>query len=208
MCRSKKVLSMCLVVLLVACSSVWAFPGRTEKMEINPPSPEKDLSVQESRQLSVKPSENGQEKGLTELSTLLESYGKETRLNRSELEDLVYQLENIKADYELLLVDMDEKDIQIADLKTENAAQADELAYLNGAYDAETSTKAYARIGGVLGFENSIPAFGVSGALGLRFGKGLLTEVGAQYMIGTIKDPVVPFSLDNLTITAGIGWEW
>ena len=86
-----------------------------------------------------------------------------------------------------------------------NAEQADEIAELA----SEAKSKAYVIIGGVLGFDNNLPTYGVYGKIGTKIGKNLLLEAGAEYDIGSLAKPfggITSFALDNFRVTAGIGW--
>lgn len=95
-----------------------------------------------------------------------------------------------------------------------NADQADKLAVQSAEIDTlkaslkkEQSMKTFAELNFLLGFEDLKPEYGVGAAMGLRFGKGLMLKLGANYMVGSFTK-VPTFSLDDLQITAGIGWEW
>lgn len=86
-----------------------------------------------------------------------------------------------------------------------NAEQADEIADLA----AEAKSKAYITVGGLLGFEDNLPTYGVYGKIGTKIGKSLLLEAGAEYDLGTLSDPLRGIrqpSLNNMRVTAGIGW--
>ena len=87
----------------------------------------------------------------------------------------------------------------------QNAKLADE----NAEYKKEAGTKAYAVVGGFVGFEENVPTYGASLTLGIRIGSSLMLEAGADYKLGTFASPAIPtLDLDNLTIRAGIGWMW
>lgn len=145
-------------------------------------------------------------KTLSELST---TYSEETRLDKAQLEDLKDKLVLIQDDVRLMIADSIETEAKLAEVEKLNAQQADDLAYLRGAYDKETSTKAMAEVGAVLGFEDNEPVWGVSGAIGARFGKGFIAKLGAQYIIGDFESvPSLDPNLDRLTLTSSIGWEW
>ena len=86
-----------------------------------------------------------------------------------------------------------------------NEAQAERLAQL----EKEARTKAFALGGAFIGFEDSMPLWGVSATLGVRFGKNVMCSIGADYEMGSMKDLWKPeLSLDNLRIRAQMGWMW
>ena len=88
----------------------------------------------------------------------------------------------------------DAKDKEIADLKGDLA-----LA------EKETGSKAYLMLDGVVGFNESLPEFGLGLTVGTRIGNSLMLEAGADYMIGGMSG-IQPFSLDNFQFRTGIGW--
>lgn len=95
-----------------------------------------------------------------------------------------------------------------SNLANANAKQADDLAFIKGSLKKEQSTKAFAKLNGVLGFEAGLPVYGAGASFGLRFGRGFLVEVGANYLFGSFTQPILNLSLDRLLFTASIGWEW
>lgn len=70
-------------------------------------------------------------------------------------------------------------------------------------------TKFFADLGAAFGFKKDAVQYGIVGDMGLKFGKGFLTKVGVQYMLGDIGKFEMPeWSLENMTVNATIGWEW
>lgn len=89
-----------------------------------------------------------------------------------------------------------------AALASANASQADRIAKL----EAETGTKAYLMVDGIVGFdEMSMPEFGAGLTIGARIGNDFMLEAGADYMIGGING-VNEWSLDNWQFRLGVGW--
>jgi hypothetical protein len=78
---------------------------------------------------------------------------------------------------------------------------------LQDALKESTKTKFFADLGVAFGLKEKALNYGVTGDIGLRFGKGLMLKVGAVYMVGS-DFTNISWGLDNLTATATIGWEW
>ena len=78
---------------------------------------------------------------------------------------------------------------------------------LQDALRESTKTKFFADLGVAFGLKEKALNYGVTGDIGLRFGKGLMLKVGAVYMVGS-DFTNISWGLDNLTATATIGWEW
>ena len=78
---------------------------------------------------------------------------------------------------------------------------------LQDALKKSTKTKFFADPGVAFGLKEKALNYGVTGDIGLRFGKGLMLKVGAVYMVGS-DFTNISWGLDNLTATATIGWEW
>ena len=93
---------------------------------------------------------------------------------------------------------------RIDELEAVNADQADTIA-------RETGSKAYARLTNSIGFEDGLtsPSLWLGGAVGARLGSGLLVDVGAEYKVAGF-GPLAPVGagVENLRLTASIGWEW
>ena len=85
-----------------------------------------------------------------------------------------------------------------------NTEQADRIAEL----EAETGTRAYLMVDGIIGFENTVPTYGAGLTLGTRIGNHLMVELGADYMIGKFENgmTIKQFSIDNFEFRASIGW--
>ena len=233
----KKRLSLCLLVLVLVSCSLWAFPGRKPvapelvpsvsqevQEEILPQVQEEVKEVEEEvpaveapslpvveEQLSESMSQENSVAISNELKSLSADLDEKSRISGKTLDDLKATLSLISAGVDAVTADRDELLALYQGQLEANAKQADDLAYLRGAYDKEKKAKAFAKVGAVIGFEEMLPTWGVSASLGARFGKGFLLEAGAQYMIGTFTPGNLIYdtpSLDNLAITTSIGWEW
>ena len=92
--------------------------------------------------------------------------------------------------------------------KDELNEQVDALyADLQAALKESTKTKFFCDLGAAFGVKDKALTYGVTGDMGLRFGKGLMVKIGTIYMVGNdFQD--ISWGLENLTMTATIGWEW
>lgn len=135
-----------------------------------------------------------------------------TALNGS-LESLKSQLESLKGVNAITDEQYEEVLFSLNNVAEKNTTLADENAY-NSGYIAglekkEKQTKLFANAGGVIGFKDSAPTWGVTGNFGVKIGSGLMISTGASYMLGDFSTPLkLGWDLDNLAINATIGWEW
>lgn len=221
-----------LVLFVFVCSSLFALPsfGGSKKVSSDAsPEPVAEepqpiqvtpIESQEVQPVLVLPlassSTTEQENISAQLSATLTDLETASRLNKKQLSELITDLELVQADIEVMQADAEEKRAHIAELEEANAKQADDLAYLQGRYDKETSLKKYFNLTALCGWEGDDLLYGLGGNVGLRTGKGLLIGVGCQYMLGKvdaigfgdISDAVTDPHKSNLMVTASIGWEW
>lgn len=226
-----KRLSTLLVVLLVVCSCVWALPGakkttdvKTETAPVQEASislvsqtssqketteaskdskntetvsaeqQKKTETVKESENLSASSEQNSKAAAtsdkLNELLTLLE---KSNFILGAEKIDTVKQgMEDISYDLELNNALISAQSSQIESLKKELKA-----------------TRFFMDAGVAFGFKENGLNYGVVGDMGIKFGAGFLTKVGVQYMLGDLSDiKSLKWNLENMTVSATIGWEW
>ena len=224
-----KRLSAFFVVCLMACSllSAVSFWQKSSKQELAPAPavepPAIEETAAESPMVEAEPVVEGpsqDQQHLEELESALDAMSKKleslqtevdntkviTNGKKSELDSLVGA---IASDVEIVLADLEEKDAIIAELAEANAAQADQLAYIQGRYDKEISSKFYAKIGGAFGFKEKKVQLGLVGDMGVRIGKGLVIGTGVQYMGVTLDDGLkCDWDIDNLTVNMTVGWEW
>lgn len=212
MCARRKLAAFCLV-LLVASSSVWAFPGRREA---------KAQSAQEEQSAAIEKtytaSEAKQEPTVqrSDLRKLEESLERKEipnvaieAGNDSELNELYRLLEEQVADQMEAEDDIQRLLAENEELRKANATQADSIAYTKGQLDKATSTKTFANVKAVIGFEDMLPRWGVGGEIGLKLSSGFMLSTGASYMIGDFNSPVsLGWDLDSLSLSLGLGWEW
>lgn len=201
--RCGRKLSLILLALLLACSSLWAFPGRGEKEAVIVQSPtvttteliqeaelQKNTSGTPSEDISTE--QNSLQKNSLEKAVEIVDSG--SILIGSKYDELLFNLDAAQKDAAAAEKASAEKDREIASLK-------DDLAKA----EKETGTKAYIMLDGILGFETGIPQFGAGLTVGTRLGNSLMVELGADYMIGGMNG-FNQFSLDNFEFRAGLGW--
>lgn len=228
MWNSKKKLSLLLVVLLVASFSLSAFsfwggsseekqpitvqedPVQEVSVEPVPVVVEEAVPVEVSEEPQpVTPSETEQQKESEELSKLLQNLETTSRMNKDQVEELVTTLELVRDDYAIVMADAEEKQAIIDELADENAALADQVAYMKGRYDKAISTRFFTNAGLAIGFKNNLPTWGAVANFGARFGNGMTISAGAQYMVGNFVPPVFnSWALDNLSVNFTVGYEF
>lgn len=142
-----------------------------------------------------------------ELDKLLATYD-------GSVESLKAQLESLKGAAQISDKMYDETLSSLNELAVKNTELADKNAYnegfIAGLEKKEKQTKFFGNVGGVIGFKNSLPTWGITGNMGMKIGSGLMIGTGLSYMLGDFaKNPInLEWSLDNLSINATIGWEW
>ncbi len=217
----KKRLSILLAVLLVLCFSVSAFPG--VKSNLKKTNQTQDgLQYLETQQLEIV-SENLQEiksellqsepeSSERILPAVQETKNKKERtymVNADEYDQLISDLETIEELFPIVAAENATLKADIAILSEENGSQADALAFAQGALVHEKiRPKFFVNVGGLMGFKDYDPIWGVTGNLGVKLNHGLLVSVGTNYMIGSFKNGFLDFNLDNFSATATIGWEF
>lgn len=222
----RKVIVFGLVLLMASCS-LWAFPISKKSLEKEAPEPapvvveiveapamEEATSTQEELQSSQEAQRVAElEAELLRMSESLKSLQGEinqTKLMTSSKKDEISTIvDAIASDVDIVLADLAEKEAIITELAEANASQADKLAYLQGKYDKEISSKFFTKIGGAFGIQNDKIKLGLVGDMGIRLGKGLMIGTGVQFMGFTLDDGIkCDWSTDNLTVNMTIGWEW
>lgn len=184
-----------LLVLLLAASSLWAFPGRvTGSQEARPI----DTLAQEAQAEGPRTGSGTLQKDTSaELSASYlaqEKAEQGKRLTSAEVDLIISELEEAMADVSALREASEEKDEVISSLARENESLRD-----------ETGTKAYLMLNGLMGFKDKVPQFGVGLTVGTRIGNDLMVELGADYIIGGM-DGLNAFSLDSFQFEVGVGW--
>lgn len=220
------------LVLLLVCCSAWAFPpgfGTKAAEPIVTESPQEVAVVTQeevtpvtvsqkssSATLPLITSVSAPSKTSETLSALRAELENERKLNKADIEELTAKLAQVQADVETLNEDAKVKEEALVTALAVNADQADTIVAQDTQIqqkDAEikkaNSSKGYVKLLTAIGFEDLAPNYSLGGAIGVRFGKHMLAEVGALYKIGNFTSaPNLALSLDRLSVTAGIGWEF
>lgn len=215
----RKFATFCLVSCLV-CSSLWAFPffGSREEVKIETPAESEPVAVETVKEETASPapsseilpsnsSESAQSKTSEALLALQNDLENERKLNQKDIEALTATLSQIQSDVEVLNADAEAKATALEEALAVNSTQADELAAIKESLRKETGTKALMELNFLLGFDNGKPTYGFGATMGVRVWKGLTLKAGANYMLGSFT-AAPQWSLDNLQIVMGIGWEF
>lgn len=223
--RRSRIFLVSLVLASCSCASVCALPSFGRERTLSSPvlaeAPAEPVQatpiVQQEQPAVLEPAQasSSTPEPVTmpaQLSEVLTDLERASRMNKKELSELISNLEKVEADIKLMQADAEEKATRIEELENANGKQADDLAYLQGKYDRETSTKSFASVSGLMRFEDEKPILGCGGTLGIRFGTGLMASMGMQYFLGTF-DQVKSFdldltNLDRLQYVVSVGWEW
>lgn len=178
------------VVFLLVCSSAWAIPG------IRKPSEEKPSAESTSEVIIIENSES-------EANVKYVSYEELSKILNGRIE--ILGTERI----DTILTTVDKLEQTVKEQNEEIARQDQEIAEVKAAYAKEMGTKYFADLGAAFGFKDTKVQYGFVGDMGLRFGKGLMVKTGVQYMVGDLGQWKAPsWSIDNLTVSATVGWEW
>lgn len=223
---------VCLVFLLLAAlplqAADWAFLKK-EEVQVSQVSVAEETKAAQKLENAIEPEvlQGASEQHLTkstisskansdEWTGLLNNL--ENKLGNSILvsSDLKTEFQNLKNSLETYKETEDAEDKLteytinvVSKLEEEKANLSENLIKSETLLKKAKSSKAFARINGVMGFESNIPTLGIGGALGARLGDGLILELGANYMLGKFNEfPKLELGLDNLTMSVGIGWEW
>ena len=199
MCGKK--LSLILVVLLLVCSSLCAWP--TRKTSVTQVTPEEPVVVVEKQEntLPTKP--------------LIQSVVKQEPLESSPvslekasevvdpvviadlIDEKLDKIDDNTAALKAYIETLEEERNELLEL---NNAQADTIAYNDGLMAAEKRAHAFVKAGGIMSFDEKLN-YGLSASIGLRKGSFIM-EVGAQQMLP------LSLSLKNTLFTASIGFEF
>ena len=196
MCRR---LLISLLALLVASSSLWAFPGRVTGSQAAEATVTQEAEApQEAQSEGSGTMPEDTSTGQSEYSIVpevMEKASQGRRLSGNEVVALANELTAVREDLDALEETSLKKDEQIDALSKENASLKD-----------ETGTKAYVMLDGIIGFKDYRPEYGLGLTLGTRIGNSLMVELGADYMLGGTLEEMKVVSLDKLTFRAGVGW--
>lgn len=188
----EKRLSIFLVVLLVASCCVWALPGAKKAVKETP------VVEEEAPQISTSvDSQNSSQSEATETSIDLDEAlkilkGNNFIIGAEKINAVATAVEEVASNQELNNALIATQNQQIESLKKEVNA-----------------TRFFADLGVAFGFKDKGINYGVVGDMGLKLGKGFITKVGVQYMLGDLSNiSNLQWSLENMTVQTTVGWEW
>ncbi len=186
----KRLVALSLILLVLSCSAFALAPlkgtsskGQESVVEASTNSTISSMTEQKATTTESKTSSTASE---ADYEALLKSFeDKGYFVTKSTLNELEEGVKNLYQDY------------------LTKAALAD-------AYKSETvKTRLFADLGVAFGFKGDSLLYGLTGDMGLKFGQGLMFKTGATYMVGSFSDiKDFSWSLDKLTLTATVGWEW
>lgn len=173
------------VVCLLASSCVWAIPGAKKSVA---PEPQEQQVVH----------------AVTLTTETSESEATEKSISYEELSAILN-----KAGWFIGGSTIDKISAGVDAIQATNDEQNAEIARLAAALKKEQSTKFFADFGAAFGFQAEKVQYGVTGDMGIRFGKGLMVKTGAQYMLGNVGKLETPhWDIEDLSLTCTVGWEW
>lgn len=186
------------LVLLVACCSLWAFPGRvTASQETNPgdmaveaveePESNDFGTQQESELIESLPSSTA----LTAVDLVLTKIDDGKRISAREANIISSELAALQDDLAALEAISAEKDALIEELSKDVK---------------EAGTKAWIMVDTIIGLDSyGLPEYGLGLTLGARLGNSLMAQIGIDYTFMDMNG-MKPWALNNASIRAGIGW--
>ena len=183
-------LNILLVVLLVASSSAWALPGAKKTTQVvTAPEEVQETSTSEDSQTLTESEVREISTSLTKLSNLLEEnsilWGDKIEAVKEAATDVSY------------------------DVAVNNALIAAQGEQIESLKKELKKTRFFVDFGVAFGFKEKAITYGAVADMGMKIGTGLLVKTGVQYMIGDFSNLAnVEWSLDNLSVSATIGWEW
>ena len=187
-----KRLSIFLVALLVVSCCVWALPGAKKVAKETPIAVEED-----SQETQSENSQSSSQTEQTETSKTSDELLKTLKDNNfiigaDKINAIITKIENLESD--------------VAINQTLLANQINQNEELEKKLKA---TRFFTDFGIAFGFKDKGINYGVVGDMGIKFGKGFLTKVGVQYMLGDFSNiKNLQWSLENMTVQATVGWEW
>lgn len=189
----EKRLSIFLVALLVVSCCVWALPGAKKAVKET-----QEVVEEEAPQTSISvDSQNSSQSEATETSIDLDEAlkilkGNNFIIGADKINAVATAVEEVASNQELSNALIATQNQQIESLKKEVNA-----------------TRFFADLGVAFGFKDKGINYGVVGDMGLKLGKGFITKVGVQYMLGDLSNiGNLQWSLENMTVQTTVGWEW
>lgn len=228
-----KRLNVFLVVLLAVSCCVWALPGAKKTTQVataestaqTAESTSEDLqsSSQKETTATSKNSETSvpvsEDSKKTETAKESENLSQTSELNSKtavsteKLNELLTLLENSNFILGAEKIDTIRQTVEetvegiSSDLELNNALIEAQSGQIEALKRELKTTRFFADAGMAFGFKDQGVMYGVVGDMGIKFGSGLMTKVGVQYMLGDFKS-LPQWSMENMTVSATIGWEW
>ncbi len=191
MCVKK--LSIFLLVLLVASSFAWALPGAKKTNQAATPTAAAEVP---------ETSTSAESQSSTESAPSATSISSEELLALMEKNNYLWGADDIKEVKSLV------EDVAL-DTEFTNALVAAQTEQIDSLKKELKATRFFADAGVAFGFNEGGINYGVAGDMGIKFGKGLITKVGVQYMLGNLADIMdLQWNIENMTVQATVGWEW
>lgn len=226
------------VALLVVCSCVWALPGAKKTTQVataesteqtaESTSPEsqdllqsKTTETSKSSETSVTVSAEKSQSKTAETATESENLSQnseqnsKTAVSTEKLNELLTLLEGSNFILGTEKIEAMKKTVEESvegisyDLELNNALISAQSSQIESLKKELKATRFFVDAGVAFGFKDKGVTYGVVGDMGLKLGKGFLTKVGVQYMLGDLSNiSNLEWSLENMTVSATIGWEW
>ena len=117
------------------------------------------------------------------------------------------RITSIEEESSFLVEEVNRLEEENVSLQAENTELAIEIAKRDVIIDSQKKMKTFIRLGGEVGWQENIFAYGLTGAAGLRFGNGLSLGLSVSYTIGS-QGGVYDFSKNNIKATAFIEFEF
>ena len=156
---------------MVASSFAWALPGakKTSQSAVPATEPVQETSTSVESQNSTESVQTETSKSSEELLALLEK------------NNYIWGTDDIKG------VKSAVEDVAL-DIEINNALIATQSQQIDALKKELKSTRFFADAGVAFGFKEDGINYGLAGDMGIKFGKGLITKVGVQYMLGNLAD--------------------
>lgn len=203
-----KKLSLALLVLVLGCSSLCAWPSLI-KREPQIQGQQEEVLQTESESLpeetsmasEVSPTSSEITADISAITEAVTSARKTAEI----ADEIIAKADAVTEKVVMLETYADDLEAQVQSLTTVNATQADEMAVIKESLNAEKGVRTMLELGAGMGFEDSDPTFNLSIGMGLKWDHVyVITNVG--YGFGKFAAPSFAADLDRLDIGIRVGW--